>query len=75
MLLFVWFISCMNSEPVLVVSVLTLKFYAAFKGHPRNILHNENHLYGIILVHLIPNTALKTRKNLQAFGYRILKNR
>ena len=26
---------------------------SAFKNHPRNILDDENHLYGIVLVHTI----------------------
>ena len=42
-----------------------------FKNHPRNILHGENYLFGIILVHLTLNTTLKIRKHLQAVGYRI----
>ena len=45
----------------------------AFKNHPRDILRDENHLYGIVLVHIIHKTALNTTKRLQVVGYRILK--
>ena len=45
----------------------------AFKNHPRDILQDENHLYGIVLVHIIHKTALNTTKRLQVAGYRILK--
>ena len=44
-----------------------------FKNHPRDILQDENHLYGIVLVHIIHKTALNTTKRLQMAGYRILK--
>ena len=44
------------------------------KNQLRNLLRDENHLYGIILVHLTSNVALKTRKHVLAAGYRILKN-
>jgi len=30
---------------------------AAFKNHPRDILRNKNHLYGIILIHLTWNIS------------------
>ena len=46
----------------------------AFKNQLRNFLRGENHFYGIILVHLTSNVALKARKRLLAAGYRILKN-
>ena len=36
---------------------------AAIKIHPGDILHDKNHLYEIILVHLTSNTALQTRKH------------
>ena len=42
-----------------------------FKNQLRNILHDEIHLHGIILVHLTSNVALKTRKCLQTARYRI----
>ena len=45
----------------------------AFKNHPRDILRDENHFYGIVLVHIIHKTALNTTKRLQVAGYRILK--
>ena len=45
----------------------------AFKNHPRDILRDENHLYGIVLVRIIHKTALNTTKRLQVAGYRILK--
>ena len=38
------------------------------KKHPRDILRNENHLYGIVLVHI-----MHTTKYLQMAGYRIFK--
>ena len=43
----------------------------ALKNQLRNFLHDENHPYGIILVHLTSNVVLKTRKHLLAAGYRI----
>ena len=43
----------------------------ALKNQLRNFLCDENHLYGIILVHLTSNVVLKTRKHLLAAGYRI----
>ena len=45
----------------------------AFKNQLRNFLCDENHLYGIILVHLTSNVALKIRKCLLAARYRIFK--
>ena len=48
---------------------------SAFKKHPRDILQDENHLYGIVLVHIIHKTALNTVKHLQVAKYRIFKNR
>ena len=45
----------------------------AFKNYPRDILRDKNHLYGIVLVHVIHKTALNTTKRLQVAGYRILK--
>ena len=45
----------------------------AFKNHPRDILRDENHLYRIVLVHIIHKTALNKTKLLQVAGYRILK--
>ena len=36
----------------------------AFKNHPRDILQDENHLYGIVLVHIIHKTALNATKRL-----------
>ena len=47
---------------------------SAFKNHPRDILRNENHLHGTVLVHIIYKTALNITKHLQVAGYRILKN-
>ena len=44
-----------------------------FKNQLTNFLRDENHLCGIILVHLASNVALKTRKHLLVAGYRILK--
>jgi len=49
-------------------------YYAASKNHRRGILRNKNHLYAIILVYLILNTALKSRNHLLVTGYRFLKN-
>ena len=48
---------------------------SVFKNHPRDILRHENHLYGIVLVHIIHKTALNATKHLQVGGYRIFKNR
>ena len=45
----------------------------AFTNHPRDILRDENHLYGIVLVHIIHKTALNTTKRLRMVGYRIFK--
>ena len=45
----------------------------AFTNHPRDILQDENHVYGIVLVHILHNTALNTTKRLQVVRYRILK--
>ena len=42
---------------------------SAFKKHPRDILRDENHLYGIALFHIIHKTALNTTKHLQVAGY------
>ena len=44
-----------------------------FKNHPRDILRDNNHLYGIVLVHIIHKIVLNTTKHLQVAGYRILK--
>ena len=46
---------------------------STFKNHPRVILRDKYHLYGIVLVHIIHKTALNTIKRLQVAGYRILK--
>ena len=48
---------------------------SAFKNYPRDISHNEIHLYGVVLVHIIYNTALNIIKHSQVAGYRIFKNR
>ena len=42
---------------------------SAFKNHPRDILHDQNHLYGIVLVRIIHKTALNATKHLQVAGY------
>ena len=42
---------------------------AASKNHPKDILHDKNHLYRIVLVHRTLNDAFETRKNLQMAGY------
>ena len=31
--------------------------------HPKDILHDKNHLYRIVLIHLTSNVAFKTRKH------------
>ena len=41
----------------------------AFKNQLRNFLSDENHLYGLILIHLASNVALKATKHLQVAGY------
>ena len=33
---------------------------SAFKNHPTDILRDKNHLYGIVLVHIVHKTALNT---------------
>ena len=48
---------------------------SAFKNHPRDILRDENHHYGIVLVHITHNTALNTTKHLQVARYKIFLNR
>ena len=48
---------------------------STFKNHPRDILHHENHLYRIVLVHIIHKAALNVTKHLQVAGYNFLKNR
>ena len=48
---------------------------SAFKNHPTDILHSENHLYGIVLVHIIHKTVVNTTKHLQVAGYKIFKHR
>ena len=42
-----------------------------FRNHPRDISRGANHLYKIVLVHRIHNTALNTTKPLQVARYRI----
>ena len=53
--------------------ILRVAQNSVFKNHPRDILQDENHLYGIVPVHIIHKTALNTTKRLQVTGYRILK--
>ena len=48
---------------------------SAYKNHPRDILRDQNHLYGIVLVHIIHKTASNATKHLQVVGYKIFKNR
>ena len=43
---------------------------SAFKKHRRDILRYENHLYRIVLVHIVDKTALNTTKRLQLAGYK-----
>ena len=43
---------------------------SAFKNHPRDILRDENHFYGIVLVYIVHKTALNTTKCLQVAGYK-----
>ena len=42
---------------------------SVFKNHSTDIVCGENHLYGIVLVHIIQKTAINTTKHLQAAGY------
>ena len=35
---------------------------AISKNHPKDILHDKNHLYGIVLVHITSNITFKTKK-------------
>ena len=46
----------------------------AFKNHPRDILRDENHLYGIVLVHIIHKTALNTTKRFTGGRIQNFKN-
>ena len=46
---------------------------STFKNHPRDILHHENHLYGIVLVHIIRKTILNTTKHLHVADIKFLK--
>ena len=48
---------------------------SAFKNHPRDILRDQNHLYGTVLVHIIHKTASNATKHLQVAGYKNFKNR
>ena len=45
----------------------------AINNHPTDIVCGENHLYRIVLVHIIHKTTLNTTKHLQVAGYKILK--
>jgi len=36
---------------------------------PKDILHDKNYIYRIVLVHLTSNVAFKTRKHFQTAGY------
>ena len=47
---------------------------STFKNHPIDILCDENHLYGIALVHTIHKTALNRTKHLQVAGYNFFKS-
>ena len=44
--------------------ILRVAQNSVFKNHPRDILRDENHLYGIVPVHIIHKTALNTTKRL-----------
>ena len=57
-----------------MVNILRAAQNSAFKNHPTDILHGENHLYRIVLVHIIHKTALNTTKHLQVTEYKIFKN-
>ena len=48
---------------------------SAFENYPTDILRGENHLYRIVLVHIIHKTVLNTTKHLQVDRYKIFKNR
>ena len=58
----------------ILVKILLASKNSVFKNHPRDILRDENHLYAIVLVHIIYKTALNIAKHLQVAGYRILNN-
>ena len=57
------------------MNVLCAAQNSVFKNHPTDILRGENHLYGIVLVHIMHKTALTTTKHLQVAGYKIFLNR
>ena len=48
--------------------------FSVFKNYPRDILRDDNHLYGIVLVYIVHKTALNTTKRLQVAGYKLFKN-
>ena len=41
----------------------------AVKNQLRNIMHDENHIYGKVFVHLASNQVLKASKQLQEAEY------
>ena len=47
------------------VTVVLAAKNATSKTHPKDILHDKNLLYRIVLVHLTLNVAFKTRKHFQ----------
>ena len=50
----------LNTTVGIVVNVSCTAQNSAFKNHPTVILRGENHLYGIVLVHIIYKTAQNT---------------
>ena len=46
---------------------------SAFENHPTDILHDENHLYGTVLVHIIYNTVLNLTKHFRRPDVEFLK--
>ena len=46
---------------------------AASKNHPKDILRDKNHLYRIVLVHLILNNAFKQKKSSDGWILKISK--
>ena len=47
------------------MNVLHAAQNSAFKNHPTDIVCGKNHLYGIVVVHIIHKTAINTTKHLQ----------
>ena len=54
-------VRCSTIQVGIAVKLLCAAKNSAFKNHPRDILRNQNHLYGIVLAHIINKTASNAR--------------